>query len=167
MRAYLGLGSNLGDRQGNIDEAIRRLEATEGIAVTRRSSTLDTAPVGGPEQPRYLNAACEVETALSPHELLRAALRIERQMGRRRTVRWGPRIIDIDILLFGELIIEDADLVVPHPRLAERGFVLAPLAEIAPKLRHPATGEAIEAMFQAIRKTSNDTQATRERREET
>jgi len=167
MRAYLGLGSNLGDRRAHIEEAVRRLGATEGITVTRLSSKYDTAPVGGPVQPRYLNAACEVETSLSPRELLAAALRIEREMGRRREVRWGPRIIDIDILLYGESVIEDAEPVVPHPRLAEREFALEPLAEIAPKLRHPVTGRAIEVMFRAIREKKKDADGTPAGRKET
>ena len=154
MIAYLGLGSNLRRRKANIADALRRLGAVPGIKVTKRSSVIDTAPVGGPEQPRFLNAACEVETTLSARGLLEAALGIERGMGRKRGVRWGPRIIDIDILLYGESIIEEAGLVVPHPRLTEREFVLRPLTEIAPDVRHPLTGRDIRSMYRALSATN-------------
>jgi pantoate--beta-alanine ligase len=154
MIAYLGLGSNLRRREANIADALRRLGAVPGIKVTKRSSVIDTAPVGGPEQPHFLNAACEVETTLSARGLLRAALDIERDMGRKRGVRWGPRIIDIDILLYGESIIEEADLAVPHPRLTEREFVLRPLTEIAPDVRHPLTGRDIRSMYRALSATN-------------
>ena len=150
MLAYLGLGSNLGDRRGNIDEAVRRLGETPGVTVTKVSSIYETKPVGGPEQPDFLNAACEVETQLQPRELLREAQRIEREMGRVRTVRWGPRNIDIDILLCGDVVIDGGDLTVPHPRLAEREFVLRPLAEIAPKVIHPVTKREINVMWRDL-----------------
>ena len=156
MRAYLGLGSNLGDRRANIDEAIRRLGATEGIHVTKVSSMYDTKPVGGPPQPDYLNAACEIETELSPHELLRSALAVEDAMGRTREVRWGARNIDIDILVCGDMLINDDELTVPHPLMTEREFVLRPLAEIAPSLVHPATKRDIRALLSAIQATSSD-----------
>lgn len=152
MRAYLGLGSNLGDRRANIAEALKRLGATHGIALVRTSSVIETEAVGGPTQPRFLNAACEIETDLSPWELLRAARRVERGMGRVRRVCWGPRTIDIDILLIDELVIADAELSVPHPRMTARAFVLGPLAEIAPRARHPVTGCAIGATYDAIRR---------------
>ncbi len=150
MRAYLGLGSNLSDRRANIDDAIRRLGETEGIRVTKVSSMYDTKPVGGPPQPNYLNAACEIETELPPHELLRSALALEDAMGRTREVHWGPRNIDIDILLYGDVIIHDDELTVPHPRLPQREFVLRPLAEIAPSLLHPLTQTAIRVLLSAI-----------------
>jgi len=162
MITYLGLGSNLGYREANIAEAYRRLGSMPGVRVTKRSSLIDTAPVGGPPQGDFLNAACELETTLSARELLAAVLGVERAMGRKPGVRWGPRIIDIDILLYDESIIEEPDLVVPHPRLTEREFVLGPLAEIAPDLRHPGTGRDILSMYRALLATNEAPSATPE-----
>ena len=147
MRAYLGLGANLGDRRRNIAEAVRRLEATPGIRVVRTSPLVETKPVGGPAQPDYLNAACEVDTTLSPRELLDAALAVERAIGRRRSVRWGPRVIDIDILLCDDLVVDAPDLRVPHPRMHERRFVLEPLDRIAPGARHPELGKTVRELL--------------------
>ena len=167
MRAYLGLGSNVGDRQANIDEAIRRLGATEGLRVTKVSSMYDTEPVGGPPQPNYLNAACEVETDLSPHELLRTALAVEDAMGRRREVHWGPRNIDIDVLICGEVVINDDELTVPHPRLPEREFVLRPLAEIAPEVRHPVKKREIRVLLGAVQGPLKRKRVSRKRKKKT
>jgi len=135
-RVYLGLGSNLGDREAAIEGALLRL-AARGFRTTRRSSLWLTEPVGGPHQGSFLNAAAGGETALSPDELLEACLATEREMGRVRTVRNGPRTIDVDILLFGDERRGGPGLEIPHPRLAERRFVLAPLAEIAAEVLHP------------------------------
>jgi len=135
-RVYLGLGSNLGDREAAIEGALLRL-AARGFRTTRRSSLWLTEPVGGPPQGSFLNAAAGGETALSPDELLEACLATEREMGRVRTVRTGPRTIDVDILLFGDERRGGPGLEIPHPRLAERRFVLAPLAEIAAEVLHP------------------------------
>jgi 2-amino-4-hydroxy-6-hydroxymethyldihydropteridine diphosphokinase len=161
MRAYLGLGSNLGDRRANIEEALRRLDATDDIRVVTRSSICETDPVGGPEQPRYMNAACEVETRMSPRELLRAALAVESDMGRKRGVRWGPRVIDIDILIAGHEVLDDPDLTVPHPLMTEREFVLRPLAEIAPDLRHPGSGRDIRSLLADVLHLKAATERTR------
>jgi len=159
MRAYLGLGSNLGDRDANLDEAVRRLDAATGVVVVKESARYNTAPVGGPRQPDYLNAACEVETELSPHELLHAALKIEDEMGRQRDVHWGPRIIDIDLLLAGSAVIDDEDLTLPHPRMTEREFVLRPLADVAPMLKHPVKGQTITALLKAVCPSDADDEA--------
>jgi 2-amino-4-hydroxy-6-hydroxymethyldihydropteridine diphosphokinase len=127
--AYLALGSNLGDRLEHLRAAVRLLGATEGVEVTRSSRVYETEPVG-PPQPAYLNAVVEVRTRCSPRELLDAAGSVEAELGRVRTEHWGPRTIDVDILTYDELTIDEPDLVVPHPRMHERGFVLVPLAEL-------------------------------------
>lgn len=132
MDAFLGLGSNLGDRAGNLRRAIELLNAEPGIEVVASSSVWETDPVGGPSQPDYLNAVVRARTDLAPHDLLRACLRAEAALGRVRNVRWGPRTIDIDVLLVDALEIDDADLTVPHPRMTERAFVLLPLLELDP-----------------------------------
>jgi 2-amino-4-hydroxy-6-hydroxymethyldihydropteridine diphosphokinase len=137
MRAYLGLGSNLGDRAGNLQAAVDVLDAETGVKVVASSSVWETDPVGGPSQPDYLNAVIGVETDLAPHDLLSACQRTETALGRVRDVRWGPRTIDIDILLLDELVIDDADLTVPHPRMSERAFVLLPLLELTPDAMLP------------------------------
>jgi 2-amino-4-hydroxy-6-hydroxymethyldihydropteridine diphosphokinase len=136
---FLGLGSNLGDRSLALEDALHRLKAG-GFCVSRRSSTWQTAPVGGPPQGWFLNAVVAGETALSPEGLLRVCLETERAMGRVRVEKNGPRRIDIDILLFGEERRQERGLVIPHPRLHERRFVLEPLFEIAPGMRHPVLG---------------------------
>ena len=137
---FLALGSNLGHRERALDEGLRLLDA-RGFRVRRRSSIWLTAPVGGPPQGDYLNAVVEGETALSPEELLRACLDTEKDLGRVRLERNGPRTLDVDILFYGDLRRDEPGLVIPHPRLHERLFVLAPLAEIAPGFRHPVLGQ--------------------------
>lgn len=127
--AFLGLGSNLGDRLANLAEAVDLLKA-HGVTVVRSSRVYETEPVG-PPQPDYLNAVVEVETSMSPRTLLRACLEVEHAMGRERSERWGPRVIDIDLLTFGDDEIDEPGLTVPHPRMHERGFVLIPLLELA------------------------------------
>ena len=127
--AYLALGANLGDRLENLQRAADALAATPGVRVVRSSRVYETEPVG-PEQPEYLNAVLEVETDLPPRELLRVCLAVEDDMGRVRAERWGPRPIDVDVLTYGAGTIDEPDLVVPHPRMHERGFVLVPLAEL-------------------------------------
>ena len=131
---YLGLGSNLGERQKTLDRAVHLLETTEGIAVLALSSTRETEPVGMTEQPMFLNAVVKIACELTPEDLLTRCQQIEDQLGRVRTVRWGPRTIDIDILLIEGVTVETERLTVPHPRMYEREFVLVPLAEIAPEL---------------------------------
>lgn len=128
-RAYLALGSNLGNRLGHLRAAVRLLEETDGIDVVRSSRIYETDPVG-PPQPPYLNAVIEVETSRSPRELLEACRDVEDALGRVRTERWGPRTIDVDVLTFDEQTVDEPDLQVPHPRMHERGFVLVPLGEL-------------------------------------
>lgn len=129
VRAYLGLGSNLGDRLTNLQRAVELLEAAEGVRVLRSSRVYETEAVG-PPQPAYLNAVVEVETARSPRGLLEACRSVEERMGRVRGERWGPRVIDVDVLTYGREAVDEPDLVIPHPRMHERGFVLVPLLEL-------------------------------------
>jgi 2-amino-4-hydroxy-6-hydroxymethyldihydropteridine diphosphokinase len=153
-RVFLGLGSNLGDRAAAIDAALLEL-GQRGFETLRRSATWLTEPVGGPPQGWFLNAAVAGETQLSPEALLAACLETERALGRVRTVRDGPRTIDVDLLLYGERRLEQPGLVVPHPRLHERRFVLAPLAEIAPELVHPALRATIGELLARCPDTSH------------
>ena len=132
--AYLGLGSNLGDKAAMLDAAIAALAATPGIAVTARSRDYRTPPWGDTDQDWFLNAAIGIATTLSPHALLEACLSTETRLGRVRERRWGPRVIDIDVLHYAGAAISDERLVLPHRFLRERAFVLVPLAEIAPDL---------------------------------
>jgi 2-amino-4-hydroxy-6-hydroxymethyldihydropteridine diphosphokinase len=143
---YIGLGSNVGDKAANLREALRLLTGarSSGGVLLAVSSLYRTEPVGYVDQDWFLNAAMHIETRLSPRELLIRLIEIERELGRVRTVRNGPRTIDLDILLWENLVVNEADLVIPHPRLHERLFVLEPLAEIAPDVRHPVTGLTIE-----------------------
>jgi 2-amino-4-hydroxy-6-hydroxymethyldihydropteridine diphosphokinase len=137
----VGLGANLGDREANLRAAVDGLAAVEGIEVVAVSSFRDTAPVGYVDQPRFLNGAVAVETTLSPRELLDALFAVERTLGRTRDgPRYGPRTIDLDLLLFGDEAVDEPGLRVPHPRLHERAFVLEPLAELDPRLVVPGAG---------------------------
>lgn len=130
-RVFIGLGSNLGDRQAHINAALRELEERGDIRVLRRSTLHETEPVGGPPgQPCYLNAVAQLETDLAPRELLDRLLAIEQRHGRQRGVANGPRTLDLDLLLYGERVIDEPDLIVPHPRMWERPFVMQPLVEI-------------------------------------
>jgi len=142
---YLGLGSNVGDKRGNLRAALVLLcgDRDSNVTLIAVSSLYRTEPVGHLDQDWFLNAAVRVETQLSPRKLLNRLLAIERELGRMRTVRNGPRSIDLDILLWAGLVIKEDDLVIPHPRLQERLFVLEPLAEIAPEVCHPALGVSI------------------------
>jgi 2-amino-4-hydroxy-6-hydroxymethyldihydropteridine diphosphokinase len=135
---YVALGSNLGDREAHIKKALAMLIETPHLNVRRISSFIENPAVGGPEDsPDFLNAAVELTTSLSPHALMKRLLEIEREMGRTRDKKWEPRPIDLDLLLFGDQIISDDTLIVPHPLMHERLFVIQPLAEIAPNVVHP------------------------------
>ena len=144
---YVALGSNIGDRQKNLHAAIGLMNGVEGISVLRVSSFHDTKPVGGPPQPNYLNAVAEVETDLPPARLLAELQRIEKQLGRTRDVRWGPRTIDLDILLMGDTIADEPGLTIPHPRMHERRFVLEPLCELAPDAVHPVLKKTMRELL--------------------
>ena len=147
MRAYVGVGSNLGDRAGTIDRAVELLAARDGVEVVARSSLRETEPWGPVEQPPFLNGAVALETSLEPQALLEVLLEVERVLGRvREGERWGPRTIDLDLLLQDELVVDRPGLTLPHPRLHERRFALEPLAELAPDAVVPGHGTAGELL---------------------
>lgn len=133
-KAYLSLGSNIGDRKKNLNEAVDILSEMDHINLTAVSSFYETDPWGYEDQDAFLNIAAEVETSLSPQELLKACQSIEKALKRERIIHWGPRTIDVDILTYDDYTSQSAELTVPHPRMTERGFVLVPLAELAPNL---------------------------------
>jgi 2-amino-4-hydroxy-6-hydroxymethyldihydropteridine diphosphokinase len=163
--AYLSLGSNLDDREANLRRAIELLASPE-IRIKRTSSLYETEPQDLPHQPWFLNLVVEIETSLFPLQLLARIQRIEKELGRQRIVPKGPRTIDIDILLFGNFAIDSAKLQVPHPRMNDRRFVLEPLAELAPDLRHPISRRTIreilaETSGQIVKRYSNQTRSKR------
>jgi len=153
VRAYIALGSNLGDRRAHIDAAVSALRLREGIEVVRVAEPIETAPVGPPGQGAYLNSAAELATTRSARALMQTLLRIEREVGRDRTLepeRNMPRLIDLDLLLYAGEVIDVEGLTVPHPRLHERDFVLRPLASIAPDARHPVLGASIRELLAGL-----------------
>ena len=145
---YLSLGSNLNDRYANLQRAIAALQAH--FTITAISPVYATEPWGDTDQPTFLNVCVAAKTTVPPRDALRLIKAIEADMGREPTRRWGPRLIDIDILFYDKLILADEELTIPHPRIAERAFVLAPLADIIPDFRHPQTGETIEEMLDRL-----------------
>lgn len=145
---YLGLGSNLGDRLGNLTRAVEALPPR--INLVSASPIYETDPWGYLEQPKFLNQVVEVETSMKPHHLLAYLKQIERKMGRGISFRNGPRLIDIDILLYGDLILDEEGLVIPHPRMHERAFVLKPLSDLRPDLSHPVIGKSIRSILQDV-----------------
>lgn len=149
--AYIALGSNLGDRAQNIRKAIEKLKQSEGIEVESVSRFLDNPAEGmGEDAPAFLNAAAKLETSLGSHALLHRLLEIERQMGRQKRDRWEPRTIDLDLLLYGDQILSSQELLVPHPLMHERRFVLEPLAEIAPDVVHPTLQMTISGLLEHL-----------------
>jgi 2-amino-4-hydroxy-6-hydroxymethyldihydropteridine diphosphokinase len=149
--AYIALGSNLGDRESHLRSAFAALAQLPGTRLLNQSTIIETAPVG-PPQPAYLNAAAALLTNLTPRELLTHLLAIERSHGRTRDAdsRWGPRTLDLDLLLYGDLILTEPGLTVPHPLLHTRRFVLQPLAQIAPLARIPTLGVTVEQALRAL-----------------
>lgn len=146
--AYIGIGSNLGNRKENCLKAIELLE-NKGIIIKKRSSLYETEPWGVKDQPKFINMAIEIDTELNPDELLRTLKDIEKEIGREESFRWGPRIIDLDILLFNDIILDKDYLRIPHPFMHERDFVLKPLSEIAPDKKHPLLGKTIKELINA------------------
>ncbi|MBI4734410.1 MAG: 2-amino-4-hydroxy-6-hydroxymethyldihydropteridine diphosphokinase [Rubrobacteridae bacterium] len=140
--AFLGLGSNLGDRVGNLKSAALLLQQHSRIKITKMSSVYETEPIGNVEQPGFLNCVILTETDLAPNELLKVVNQIEMDLKRERSIRWGPRTIDIDILLFENKKINEPELIIPHPRICERAFVLVPLLELSPQIEIPGVGKA-------------------------
>ena len=150
--AYVGFGSNLGDRRARIDAALESLRSVERVQVADLSAIIETAPVGPVEQGVFLNAVARLETSLAPRELLETCFRVEREQGRDRAsvARWGPRTLDLDLLLYGDRVIDEPGLRIPHPRMHQRAFVLGPLAEIAPSVWHPELEESIQSLWERL-----------------
>jgi 2-amino-4-hydroxy-6-hydroxymethyldihydropteridine diphosphokinase len=148
--AYIAVGANLGDRRAQCARAVAALGGMPGIRVTRLSAWRETAPVGPVPQGAFVNGVVEVATTLAPRALLEACLAVERAMGRQRGQRWGPRVIDLDVLLYGDRVVNEPGLAVPHPEMTGRRFVLEPLAEIAPDAVHPTTGLTAAALLERL-----------------
>jgi 2-amino-4-hydroxy-6-hydroxymethyldihydropteridine diphosphokinase len=152
QKAYISAGSNLGDRRANLDYALESLK--QGGSIIKVSSYFETEPVGLLDQPWFLNLAVELETLLQPSELLLLCQSIEASRGRIRTIPNAPRILDLDILLWGDSVIGDENLIIPHPRLSERRFVLVPLAQIAPDILHPVLRKSIRSLLEVCTDTA-------------
>jgi len=150
-KVYAGLGSNLGNKRENIIRAIDRIDAYGEICVKEKSGFYETAPVGGPPQPEYVNCVIGLETEIEPQALLKEFKKIETELGRKPGVRWGPRVVDIDILLYGDRIVNGHNLKIPHERMHERVFVLEPLCEISPDIKHPVSGISISELLEKLK----------------
>jgi 2-amino-4-hydroxy-6-hydroxymethyldihydropteridine diphosphokinase len=148
--AYIGVGANLGDPLAQCRQGLRLLGEVPGVRLLRRSSWYRTEPVGPADQPWFINAVAEIRTSLSPRELLEAVKAIEERMGRRTAAHWGPRAIDLDLLLYGQTVLEEPGLIVPHPELHRRRFVLEPLGEVASWVMHPAFGVSIRGLLDRL-----------------
>lgn len=148
--AYIGFGSNIDDRLSYIQNAIHALSEAEGITLQKISSFYETEPVGYEEQAKFLNGAVAIGTCLSPHTLLQTLKQIEADVGRQNRTRWGPREIDMDILIYGDICLRSPDLIIPHPEMHLRRFVLVPLGEIASDLLHPVFNQTIQTMLERL-----------------
>ncbi len=149
-KIYVGLGANVGDREANLRSAVVAVEARPEVRVVGASRVYESAPVGYVDQPDYLNAAIELETGVSPRDLLQILLEVERTLGRVRRRRWGPRIIDLDLLLYGHRTVQERGLTVPHPQLHLRAFVLLPLCDLSPEGLDPLTGKSFRSLAEAV-----------------
>lgn len=145
-KVWIALGSNMGDGRKNLDEAVENMNKN-GVKVEKNSTYIETEPYGYTEQDNFVNAVCIAETELSPRELLKTLLAIELEMGRVRLIRWGPRIIDLDILFYEDLIIDEEDLKVPHIEIQKRSFVLEPMDEISPEKVHPVFKKTVHELL--------------------
>ena len=146
VEAFVGLGSNLGNRKKNIDNSLRLLARRANLEVITRASNYETEPVG-PIQPWFINTAIKIETSLSPEELLTVCKEVERRIGRVDSLKWGPRLVDLDLLLVDEYVIDKEKLKLPHPQMGERRFVLLPLLELEPNLVHPKLGTPLKELL--------------------
>jgi 2-amino-4-hydroxy-6-hydroxymethyldihydropteridine diphosphokinase len=148
--AYIALGSNLGCKRDNIAQAIQLMAALPGVKINKISSLYETEPWGKTDQEKFINQVIEIETSLQPMDLLQELQKIEIKMGRQRKEKWGPRLIDLDILLYGNEVMNDPHLTIPHPRMRERLFVLVPLAEIGADIQFPEDGAAVEEVLSSV-----------------
>lgn len=146
--AYIALGSNMGDRREYLDTAVKKLDGVRGCRVTKVSGYIETEPYGGVEQDDFLNGALELRTLLPPEELLEKLHVIEAEAGRERIVRWGPRTLDLDILMYDDLVMDTPDLTIPHKEMHKRDFVLEPMVQIASHVRHPLKGKTMEELLE-------------------
>lgn len=152
ITAFIGLGSNLGEKQINILRSVALLNEADQIRTVKKSRLYKTKPFGVLDQPDFYNSVVKIKTSLSPKELLSVTSRIEKKMGRRRGKKWGPRVIDLDILLYGDSVVNTRDLKIPHPEMQKREFVLKPLHEIAPAFIHPTLGKKISKLLKELPK---------------
>ena len=148
VTAYLGLGSNLGDREKHLRKGLQFL--SRSVQLVRFSSMYETEPWGDTEQPRFLNLVCEANAEISPHRLLEVAKEVEQRVGRKPTFRHGPRVLDIDLLFYGNQVVTTSELTIPHPRITERAFVLIPLAEIASTYMHPVLRQTVGELLEQV-----------------
>ena len=149
-RAFIAMGANLGERENTIRAALARLDAHAAVEVEAVSDLVETTPVGGPPQPNYVNAAARLKTNLAPLALLELLHRTESHFGRRRTRRWGPRTLDLDLLLYDHVALDTPEITLPHPRMHERLFVLEPLAQVGPDAVHPTSGRTVRELLAAL-----------------
>ncbi|AGX41313.1 2-amino-4-hydroxy-6-hydroxymethyldihydropteridine diphosphokinase [Clostridium saccharobutylicum] len=151
-KAYIGLGSNIGNKEKNLNDAIHKISEQKNIIITKKSTFIVTEPWGYLDQEEFVNGVVEIETTLEPEELMDLLLKIELELKRERLIKWGPRTIDLDILMYDDLISNDEKIILPHPRMHEREFVLKPLNEIAPYLLHPILNKRVFTLLEEIQK---------------